>query len=99
VPVARSRQTGYNGPMSEGRDEPLIPVHVPALVQMLILKEREKGSPLTRDEVNEIRDNGGCIMLPQSEALKLAEGRGHQDIDPDNAWDQWQAVRENLRLD
>lgn len=48
-------------------------------------------------EVNAIRDKCVCIMLPLSDARKMAEARGYDDIDPRAAWEQWQIAREQLR--
>jgi hypothetical protein len=79
-------------------DEPLVPTFVPALITLLAQAEREKGAALTRDEVESIRDRGVCIMLPQSEASRMAEASGH-DIDPDEVWAPWQAVRATVSID
>lgn len=68
-------------------------VPVPALVAVLLNKEREKGSPLTEDEVIEIRDNAACIAMPITVIPKLEEERGYADIDPELAWEEWQSVR------
>lgn len=75
-------------------DDPLIPVPIPALVTLLIASEREKGAPLTEEEVLEIRDNCGCMMLPLSQKRKAEAERGYSDIDPDNVWTDWQVARE-----
>lgn len=76
--------------MTEDR---LIPVFMPALVTLLTNLEKQKGAPLTEDEVLEVRDKGTCMMLRQSMVVKMAETRGYSDIDPGNAWAEWQAVR------
>lgn len=77
-------------------DDPLIPVFIPALVVLLAHDEREKGSPLTRDEVIAIRDRGVCMMLKQSMAIEMGEKRGYHDINPEFAWEEWQVVRSTL---
>jgi hypothetical protein len=77
-------------------DEPLIPTFVPPLITLLVNAERQKGSPLNPGEVAAVRDRGVCIMLPNSEATKLAKARGYDDIDPEHAWDQWQVVRQQI---
>jgi hypothetical protein len=74
----------------------LIPTFVPALVAILLNQEHEKGRPLTEDEVLEIRDKGACIMLPPDEARALSAGRGYDDIDPENVWEEWQRVRAEI---
>jgi hypothetical protein len=75
--------------LPESDDDPLIPFPIPALVDILTIKEREKGEPLTEMEVNEIRDNAVCMMLPKSAAEKMTAARGYSDIDPEFAWEQW----------
>lgn len=77
-------------------EEPLIPTFVPPLVTLLVNAEREKGIPLDLAEVVAVRDQGVCIMLRQSEAAKLAQARGYDDIDPEHVWDQWQIVRQQI---
>lgn len=79
------------------QDARLVITPVPALVDVLMLKEKEKGSPLTEAEVVEIRDKAVCIALPLSERVKMDEVRGHADLDPDNVWKQWQEIRTELR--
>ena len=71
-------------------------VPVPALVAVLLNKEKEKGSPLTQDEVINIHDGAACIAMPISVIPKLEERRGYADIDPEQAWEQWQEIREEL---
>jgi hypothetical protein len=77
-------------------DERLVPLPVPPLVAIFAMKERDLGRPLSEEEVIEIRDAAACIMLPISEARKMAEARGYDDIDPENAWEDWQQVRAHL---
>jgi len=74
-------------------DEVLAIVFVPALIALLARAEQLKGAPLTRVEVERIRDEGACIALPASAVADVDEGRGYPDIDPERAWEQWQAVR------
>lgn len=74
----------------------LIPVFIPALVVLLHNLERKKGSPLTEQEVLDIRDKGVCMMLRVEHAIALDEKRGYNDIDPVRAWEQWQEARASL---
>lgn len=77
-------------------DEDLVIVPIPPLVTVLLSQERAKGSPLTEAEVLQIRDGVICMTMRVSAARKLAEERGYDDIDPENVWEEWQAVRESL---
>lgn len=76
--------------------EELIPIPVPALVAVLLNKEKEKGSPLSESEVIDIRDSAACIMGSSNEVQELEKTRGYSDIDPEFAWEQWQEVRVEL---
>ena len=79
-----------------GADEPLVVVFVPALVAVLQHEETNKGEPLTEEEVMAIRDNAVCITVRHSQARAMESKRGYPDIDPDNVWEEWQAVRSEL---
>jgi hypothetical protein len=74
----------------------LIPVFMPALVVLLHNLERKKGSPLTEQEVLDIRDKGVCMMMRVEHAIALDEKRGYNDIDPERVWEQWQEARAQL---
>ena len=74
----------------------VVPMFMPALAHLLRQAEQAKGSPLTHAEVLQVRDNGACVMLRASAALELEEKRGFRDIDPENCWQEWQALRQAL---
>lgn len=75
-----------------------IAVPVPALVVVLDLRTVEKGSSLTRDEVEEARDNCECLILPAMAAKIFQSTRGHADIRPEHVWDDWQAVQASRQV-
>lgn len=83
--------------MSENDD--LIIYPVPSLVATLLNRERTKGSPLTEEEVIQIRDTCPAIAMPPDVARKVDESRGYLDIDPENCWEEWQRVRLELAED
>jgi hypothetical protein len=68
----------------------------PALVAVLLRKEKDKGSPLTQQEVLEIRDKASAVAVPYDLRHIFEESRGYADIDPENAWEEWQSVRGTL---
>jgi hypothetical protein len=80
-------------------DELLVQVFVPALVAVLQQAEADKGEPLTEEEVIEIRDNAVSITVRHSQAQAMASKRGYPDLDPENVWEEWQAVRSELMPD
>jgi hypothetical protein len=70
---------------------------MPSLVSVLLAAEREASRPLTRAEVESIRDEAACTAMPHDVARTLELSRGYADIDPELAWDQWQVIRTALR--
>lgn len=68
-------------------------VFIPPLITLLLSKENEKGSPLTTEEVNCIRDNAIAIQVDGDTALAIAESRGYRDINPEDCWNEWAAFR------
>ena len=70
--------------------EPLLIVPIPPLVDVLANHEQQKGAPLTEAEVAEIAGSAICMTMRQSRAAAMATARGYADIDPANAWPEWQ---------
>ncbi|MGF1451160.1 MAG: hypothetical protein ACFB21_03680 [Opitutales bacterium] len=62
----------------------------------MLNKEREKGGPLTQEEVERIRDNAPCIAMTPEQRRAVDEGRQYDDIDPEFAWEEWQVARTEL---
>jgi hypothetical protein len=77
-------------------DEDLVPVLMPPLATMLAQHEREKGSPLTEEEVLAVRGKSVVMMMRRSIADQMAQKRGFRDIDPQKCWQEWQAARRKL---
>jgi hypothetical protein len=74
-------------------NDPLVPVFMPSLVTVLLNAERLKGSPLTREEVLQIRDQSTCVMVKRSQVQSIGENRGCDDINPENCWEEFLRVR------
>ncbi len=68
-------------------------VFVPPLIALLLSKENEKGVPLTKEEVNSIRDNATAIVVESDVATAMAESREYRDINPENCWAEWSDFR------
>jgi hypothetical protein len=81
------------GKVDDEVDEPLVIVPIPPLVTLLKQHEAAKGSPLTEQEVLDIRGKAICMTMRRSRADQLAAARGFPDIDPANAWTEWVEVR------
>lgn len=84
-----------NQPPSEA-DDPIIAVPIPPLVSILLHLEREKGAPLSEEEVWNARDGAICMTMHRSWRDQLAAQRGYPDVDMENAWSGWQAVRQSI---
>jgi hypothetical protein len=80
--------------MTENNDLVIYPV--PSLVATLLNIEKTKGSPLTEQEVIDIRDNCPAISVSPDVARRMDESRGYRDIDPENCWEEWQTYRLQL---
>jgi hypothetical protein len=74
--------------------EPVVPVFIPPLLDLLARAEEQKGTALTREEVISICGKGVCMMMRQSHADKMAQSRGYADLDPTLCWEQWLVARE-----
>jgi hypothetical protein len=77
-------------------EEDLVPVFMPPLTTVLATHEREKGAPLTEQEVISIRGKSVVMMMRRSIAEQMASKRGWRDIDPHNCWQEWQQTRQQL---
>lgn len=64
-------------------------VFFPALVVVLLSKERETGRELTQQEVESIRDSATAIRVPVDVAKEMIKERGYLDIDPEDVWEEW----------
>ncbi len=78
-------------------EEDVIITPIPSLVATLLNKEQAEGSPLTREEVETIRDNAPSVALTPAQRAAVDERRQYEDINPDMAWEDWQIAR--LELD
>jgi hypothetical protein len=97
-----SHQDNQSGTKASGvanhmsHSEELIIYCVPSLVATLLNREQAKGSPLTEEEVLQIRDSSPAIALHPEVAREMDEKRGYKDINPDYCWEQWQEARKDF---
>lgn len=78
------------------QSEPLTAWFVPSLAATLLDRERKKGSPLSRSEVIRIRDAAPTILVSPGALEELIKRRGYLDINPDDAWREWQQLRQQF---
>jgi hypothetical protein len=64
-------------------------VFVPALRLLL----ENAAAPLDRQAVEALRDNSSCIAMEPRDGLVMERSRGFADLDPELAWEQWEALR------
>lgn len=64
-------------------------VFIPALVAVLVAKEKEAGRALTREEVEAIRDSATAMRVPIETAREMVRERGYLDLDPEDVWEEW----------
>jgi hypothetical protein len=79
-----------------GRSENLIVFSMPSLFETLSRREKFKGSPLTKAEVNQIGEDCRWVAVAIDDAPRIEEARGYQDIDPERCWVEWQEFRKRL---
>ena len=77
-------------------EEPLVAVFIPPLIDVIRWAEEAKGEPLTEAEVMTLRDEAICLTMRESHAQALESKRGYPDLDPENVWQEWQAIRSEL---
>ncbi len=64
----------------------------PALIVLLLQRQRQKGGRLTEAEVLQVRNEALCAMLTTSARHALDCRRGYRDLDPQDVWHEWQAL-------
>ncbi|MGB9097661.1 hypothetical protein [Erwinia sp.] len=62
---------------------------IPSLISLLVKAETQKGSGLTQQEVEHIRENATCISVPDDLVRGMDPSRGYRDIDPSRCWEAW----------
>lgn len=77
-----------------------VKVFLNPLIMLLAGAEKQKGRPLTREEVLAVRDSAAHIMMPPEQATKFYESLDSQvpvhRMNPDRVWEEWQEIRDKL---
>ncbi len=68
----------------------------PPLVAMLIRAEELKEAPLKESEVIKIMNTAPYMMVTEDVAKLTAEQRGYEDVDINDVWNSWQAIKREL---
>lgn len=80
--------------MAEAAD--LVPSFMPPLAMLLAVATNKKGSRLTEEEVNSVRDSAVCMMVPRKVHETLQSSREFRDVDPENCWADWHRLEAQL---
>ncbi|WP_211440824.1 hypothetical protein [Collimonas humicola] len=71
-------------------------VFIPSLSALLAEKEIKLGRPLTETEVKVVRDAATVTVTPTSDHSADSSVRAYDDINPNNAWQEWQRLRKSI---
>jgi len=86
-------RVGPPGGTARGRGA-LVPVIIPALRLVLAAVEHKQRRPLTKKQVEAIRDRASAMTMRPQDMYRMDHARGYADIDPELAWPQWKLVRQ-----
>lgn len=95
------RQANAIVAQSPSDDHVIVPLN--PLIWLLGARERQKGAPLTREEVLAVRDDAKCLIMPRDRAKTFYTVYTVLDaqapvprIDPERCWDEWQKIRHDI---
>lgn len=69
---------------------------VPALITILLSVEQKAGFPLSKVQVETIRDQANVMAVSAEAAKAVDERRGYSDLNLASAWEEWQSARQSL---
>lgn len=86
---------------NDNPEVPQVKVYLNPLALLLAGAERQKGRPLTREEVLEVRNNAKFIMMSPEQAEKYYTAIDAKidiyRIDPDHVWEEWQHIQDQVK--
>ncbi|WP_437615436.1 hypothetical protein [Erwinia sp. V71] len=68
-------------------------IFIPALIKLLVHAQQNQSTPLSREEVETIRDNATAVSVPDTIATEMAQNGSWVDINPERCWEEWQDYR------
>lgn len=77
------------------RPDGLAILFIPALSALLTRAEQLKGSSLTEQQVLLVRDAAVAVATRADAATATIAQRGYPEVDPENVWPSWWAIRAN----
>ena len=84
-------------PLPDASQPSQVKVFLNPLHMLLAGAEKQKGRPLTREEVLEIRDKAVFIMMSPEQAEKFYKSLDAKmpigRMNPDHIWEEWQEIR------
>jgi hypothetical protein len=97
APIKASETGSYAEIARRSNPENYVILFIPALVAILLSVERKNGGPLNQAQVEAVRDAANVVVAPLHAAAAVEEKRGYRDLDPREAWRDWQIARRELR--
>lgn len=81
-------------------ERPSVRIYLNPLHSMLHAAEKRKGSPLTEDEVIQVRETTVAIDMTKENAERFYASLDAQvqiyRMNPDRIWEEWQEIREHI---
>jgi hypothetical protein len=100
-PMSGSPQTMDVSSDANASQPPQVKVFLNPLVMLLAGAEKQKGRPLTREEVLQIRDTAVSVMMSPEQAEKFYKSLDAQvpvrRMNPARVWEEWQEIRDQMK--
>lgn len=95
----KALDSGSYGELS-ARPNPLglVLTFIPRLAVILANVEKTAGEPLTRPQVEALRDRMPVAAMPIEVVKAADEERGYSDIDAAKVWEEWQILSAEIRM-
>jgi hypothetical protein len=92
-PLKEGDHGSYGTLSGRPRPDGLAILFVPALSALLTRAEQLKGAALTEEQVLRVRDAAVAVVTRADAAAATIAQRGYPEVDPENVWPSWQAIR------
>ena len=97
----RSPQGNPNTSPASASQSAQVKVFLNPLYVLLYGAEKQKGRPLTHEEVLDVRDKAAFVMMPPEQAQKFYKSLDAQvpihRMNPDRVWEEWQEIRDQVK--
>lgn len=73
-----------------------VKICMPSLLYLLNANERNKGSDLTKKEVEEVCAKANVALVEFARLKEIESIRGYKDLSGDNFWEEWQLFKQKM---